>query len=599
MKQQLISRLVVGALAAIAANAAFAGQIQASSVSIAREVITDDAQAITSPSISYRFNGDVDARLQDQTFQVQFNLKAGTWKSAGLAAHVKLTDGVSGDAITQGVAAGNYEVKTLSLSADKTTLFATITVHTIAAPAGLIKQPIVSIASSTTSTDNPTIIGLKTVVGDVAACDNLVKTLKVGVKHYVALSDPSILATDANATADEHTRAGATNDATLITFPTNLNVRVVKSSSNAKLDVSQNSTRFATNGNAVTQTGTVFDSYISTTVANLGSVYLVQQATGYDADLVNQYALANAGSVFIAGQATKVDGRVEAKDVKIVVTADQGFQVGSTLELNTKADGSGAPLYQKSFPDAASAGVTSTTFTVNVPADLAKLAASAGTEQGLYVIYRAAATAAVIPGTSFTVSAATIEKAPESGTAPNLFAEQNNTCNGPLYSLGGSIKIDVRNYAATARNDGWLSVLRLINTSEVRTATVYAQYIGADGKYGNWGKLTTLAPRASQNLTPDVVNAKLTNAPAAPTATDNAASSVPVATAGGDAPRLRITTSDGNTLRVQNYLYNPASKNFIEASGSQGVDFTYSNDRALTSTQNTEQDAQAGINQGN
>src|SRR5574343_7576 len=74
MKEKLISRLVMGALVGLAATGAYAGQIQSSSTSIAREVITTDAQAVTSPRVSYRFAGDVDARSQDQTFQVQFTL---------------------------------------------------------------------------------------------------------------------------------------------------------------------------------------------------------------------------------------------------------------------------------------------------------------------------------------------------------------------------------------------------------------------------------------------------------------------------------------------------------------------------------------------
>ena len=59
MKKTLAARLVVGALAVIAAGGVMAGQIQASSVSIAREVITTDTQTVIAPSISYRFFGDV------------------------------------------------------------------------------------------------------------------------------------------------------------------------------------------------------------------------------------------------------------------------------------------------------------------------------------------------------------------------------------------------------------------------------------------------------------------------------------------------------------------------------------------------------------
>jgi hypothetical protein len=56
MKQKLLTRLVLASLVGAAAVGVQAGQIQASSVSIAREVITTDTQAVTSPSISYRSN---------------------------------------------------------------------------------------------------------------------------------------------------------------------------------------------------------------------------------------------------------------------------------------------------------------------------------------------------------------------------------------------------------------------------------------------------------------------------------------------------------------------------------------------------------------
>ena len=61
MKQTLLSRLILAGLAGAAMSAAHAGQIQASSVSIAREVITLDTQSVNSPAIAYRFAGDVDA----------------------------------------------------------------------------------------------------------------------------------------------------------------------------------------------------------------------------------------------------------------------------------------------------------------------------------------------------------------------------------------------------------------------------------------------------------------------------------------------------------------------------------------------------------
>jgi hypothetical protein len=172
------------------------------------------------------------------------------------------------------------------------------------------------------------------------------------------------------------------------------------------------------------------------------------------------------------------------------------------------------------------------------------------------------------------------------------FPEQNNFCKGPLFALASGVKIDVRNYA-TAATSGWLSVIRVINPSETNTAVVYGQLIHADGKYGNWGQIATLAPRAVANLRSDQINPMLdkvptTVTPGAPGPVDNGASKA------GD--RLRITADGVGSLRVQNYLYNPASQNFIEASSSQAVDFDGTVDRApVNEGQYQSQDAQTGL----
>ncbi|HEY9101390.1 hypothetical protein [Chitinimonas sp.] len=591
MKQQLISRLVVGALAAIAANSAFAGQIQASSVSIAREVITTDTQAVTSPSIAYRFNGDVDARLQVQTFQVQFTLGGdATWNTAGNIAHVSVTNGITAAALVNGT---DFTVTTLALSADKKTLFATISVPVAT---GLVQQPIVAISQSAVVANNPTIVNLKKVVGDVAECDTAVKVLPVDVKHYVALSDPSALATDVTATADEHKRPAAANTTTLITFPTNLLVNVTKSGPDAKLRVAGGNVDFTGTADATPNAADangVFQSFQGATLANLGSLTLKQNAQGYDSNLANQYMLNNATApAGVKGIATAAvnNGQVEVSRFDVKVSASQGFVVGGAMFLSTN-ESCTAPIAGSNV------AITSTNaagpVTLTIPTAGINAAFGAAGTNPVHVCYNVAAATAVVPGSSFYVDSATLVKA-AAGTDLN---EQNNFCKGPLYALSGSVKIDVRNYASTARADGWLSVLRLINPSETRTVDVYGQYIHSNGLYGKWGKLATLAPRAVLNLTPDVVDAKLINAPAHSVTANNATTAVGTT---GDAPRLRITSENSDTLRVQNYLYNPASKNFIEASGSQGVDFTGSADRAPSNEgQYQEQDAQKGLNGGN
>ncbi|MFT4170931.1 MAG: hypothetical protein QM639_00110 [Rhodocyclaceae bacterium] len=630
MKQKLIFRLIVGALAGAAVSASYAGQIQASSVSIAREVIVADDQRITSPVISYRFFGDVDARLQRQVFQVQFILGNGEWATAGAIAsdNIKFTDGVTGAAVPRvatGVAPtqGQYEVTALNIAADKKTLYATITVYSdgTGSAAGLIKQPILSVAADALAANNPTIIKLKQVVGTVEECDKSVRNLPVEVKHYVALSQPMVLADDTNASPDEHKRGGSTNGTTLVTFPTNIYVQVEKSTGDARVDVANNSLRF---------TGSVGPgktSYISPTVMNLGRFRLVQNANGYDANLLNNYLLAGpAGTpadqgvdgVTTAttgmGLSIAAAGEVEALKAVVKVSASQGFVnqsrvfldtnhmcgtpiTGTTVTINsTNAAG---PITLKIPTTGINAAFGNTGVSIPDPYDASATPAPVFGDgaRPVYVCYDVTGTSTPIPTSSFNIDGARLVKAPNSATSPIYYNEQDNYCKGPLYVLSGSIKIDVRNYASNAREDGWLSIIRLINNSETRTIDVYGQYIHRDGNYGKWGKLATLAPRAVLQMDPTAVNAVLTNAPAHANNAINATSEVATS---GDAPRLRITSENGDTLRVQNYLYNPASQNFIEASGSQGVDYTGTSDRAPVSEgQYTEQDAQAGLNGGN
>ncbi|MBI1891027.1 MAG: hypothetical protein HYS18_10295 [Burkholderiales bacterium] len=614
-------------LAAFATNAAYAGQIQASSVSIAREVITTDTQAVIAPSVAYRFSGDVDARVQTQTFQVQFTLGSGAWAAAPTATAISVADGVSGALADQGAqGAGDYSVSNIGLSTDKKTLWATITVWNASATDGtalftlvntrLIKQPLISInvTSNNVAGTNPTNVaaqrgtvnGLFTVVGDLvvdaaAGTCSAVKTMPVTFKHYTALSNPAAIATDSTATPDEHVRAGSTNTATLITFPTNILPVITTSTGNAKINAAGANLNFS--GTATG--GAAPDSWINATVVNLGKISLSQNAQGYDANLQNNYLLTGNpanGGVSAVATATLTNGNVEASSLTATVTATNGFVSGGTLWLDSSAvcAGGGGIVSGGAAATAITAGTAAGPITLTVNTAQLNAALSGTGTRDLHVCYGVNGVATAIPQSAFTTKVVLVKAA----AGANL-NEQNNTCSGPHYSLGGGVKIDVRNYATSKANGGWLSVIRLINPNETRAVDVYGQIIHPDGTYGPWGLLTSglnagtanadkLAPRAVLNLTSTQVDAKLTNAPAHATTALNG-SSTPVASDTG--ARLRITSNAASTLRVQNYLYNPDSKNFIEASSTQGVDFEGSIDRApVNEGQYQDQDAQKGLN---
>ena len=619
MKQKLLSRLVLASLAGAAVTSVHAGQIQASSVSIAREAISSDTQAIVSPSISYRFAGDVDARVQALQKEFGSSTVPGTWAAAPTADAYSVTDGVTGQIQDQaaGVPTGvnaSYTVVATNLSTDKKTLWVTFTVNQGAT--ALVKQPIISLNVTTNlvggvsgpiAGTRATVNGLKTVVGDIVAdytADGTcaaVKTARVGVKHYVGLQNPAAIATDANGTPDEHTRAAATNSGTLITFPTNLGVKFAASTGTLKLQSGGNQFFDSTGAGAVVAsaapstpgTAHVAAAGAGQLTARLGIARLTQEAVGLDSNLTNVYALSNTGGVTVAATAAANNGEVEVKSFDLQISATNGFSVGGTLFAAAAGANCAAAI--------AGSSVTVTAANAAGPIVVPVTSAAAFGASGaapVEVCYTVTGTATV-PSSAFSV-VGTLVKSAE--TAGNSFAEQNNVCKGTLYSLGGGLKIDVRNYASSAEKSGYQSVLRLINNSDVVTADVYAQVIHQDGKLGNWAKLTDLKPRASLNMTAAQIDAKLAagTAPDAGAANNGAAAAAyqaGSATSSDTAPRLRITSNSGNSLRVQNYLYNAATGQILEASSSQAVDFNGNNDRAPGSDgQYISQDANSGIN---
>lgn len=165
-----------------------------------------------------------------------------------------------------------------------------------------------------------------------------------------------------------------------------------------------------------------------------------------------------------------------------------------------------------------------------------------------------------VPNTFFTNAVATLFK-------DDASEQTNVSCPAPMAFIQGGVKVDVRHYQAVTTADDWWSVVRVINNSERDTAVVEAQYIWDDGKYGLWGTLGTLAPRASMNLSSPVIATLLTTAPISlPAAQINTA--VPRDTK----TRLRIA-ADVSTIRVQNYFYNTKTGLLSEVSAAQGADF--------------------------
>jgi len=494
----------------------------------------------------------------------------------------------------------SYQVTNIGLGTDKKTVWATITVNQGAA--ALVKQPLISInvtsntiagvAAVNVSAQRGTVSKLFSVVGDLVADYNAngtctdVKTLPVSFKHYVALSNPAAIATDTTATADEHNRGGATNNATLMVFPTNVKVNLATSTGGAILTPGGNLT-FTADG-----AGT---SWVDANTVMLGSVSLAQNALGYDSNLSNQYVLAGVAG---GSSATGLDaqttaaanaGDVEVNTVTVKVAATQGFAVGSTLYASTAAN-CGA-LVAGSTTAVTTALTAAGPITVTIPNAAVNAAFGATGTGPVYICYDVDSIN-TIPSSAFSAVGTVVKAA----AGANL-NEQNNTCSGNFYALGGGIKIDVRNYASSQEASGYQSVIRFINNSDSAAADVWGQIIHQDGKLGGWGKIVDLPVRASVNMTAAQIEAKLTNAATAAIGATPAAAQAATATTASAAPRLRITSTTGKSLRVQNYLFNSATGQILEASNSQGVDFEGTTLRAPASEgQYQIQDANSGLN---
>jgi hypothetical protein len=231
--------------------------------------------------------------------------------------------------------------------------------------------------------------------------------------------------------------------------------------------------------------------------------------------------------------------------VKVTVAATQGFVVNGRLTLNTAANcaaGTDIP-----------GSVTITAANAAGPIDLtianANVNASFGAATGTAPVYVCYSTAGVLTVPSSVFSAvARVNK----GVAGVNLNEQDNICKGNYQSLGGGLKIDVRNYAASSETGGYMSVLRFINNSDSAPADVWAQFVHQNGNLGNWAKLADIPVRGAVNMTAKQIDAKLAAGSAATAAIGTAATVAQAATAttSDTAPRLRITSTTGKSLRV-------------------------------------------------
>jgi hypothetical protein len=422
--------------------------------------------------------------------------------------------------------------------------------------------------------------------------------------------------------------AGQVNNGYIL-FAQALNVRV-------GTGVAQNRTTDVLGGNTTLVGGP--NLFGNTTTMPLGFVQFINRANldAWDLDVAGRFYKfnpdtgANGLNGDFNGLPTNTDGDVDinvtGSPLIVTIPSTNGFAVGTTFSLannpfcttgaagapGTPGGGPGSPLYS---PDGLTASVffpattlQAATSTVNGLSGELDKTTGPGTGPGgvptvtgyvatnnMYYVCMTVPGNTVVPLSSFKGVTARLTK--QSGARE----QDNNSCPGDFAGLGGGIKIDVRNFFPwnpANPNNVWLGIIRVINNSETTTADLTGQYIRADdGKYGKWGSLGNLAPRAARYFTSkeifDALNQNSTTAGAA--ITDNSGSGG-LTTIAGQAlqanTRLRISSGAASTLRVQSYIYNATTQALVEVSASQGADFV---NIESAPRDHIDQDAQTGI----
>ena len=410
-----------------------------------------------------------------------------------------------------------------------------------------------------------------------------------------------------------------------IVFETALNVRIDKSYSTT-LNLPDRATDPVQNNALFTLIAGTFG---TTTTMPLGSIRFtnVPSLDAWDVSIdTNYYKFRAAGGTAQGDLGTappnlQIDGDVDVGSLQVKVDSTNGFAPNSGFRLSNN------PFCTNSGINLASTTGTETTppnttlsRTVNF-SHAQIVAATTGGVAGTLLT----TTGDIVPGTGagtaptgyvasttryylcYDVTGAATDQIPQSqftGTATLIKEtggnEQGNvSCPNPLAGLGGGVKIDVRNFFPwNPNNTGsqWVGVIRVINNSETQNADVTGQYIRADGKYGQWGTMGVLSPRQSRYYSSKEVFDLLINNSSTAGADNTGSGGLTAPTGQALAPntRVRISSNQSSTLRVQSYIYNSITQALVEVSGAQGADFvnveTFNGNNGVDS-----QDAQTGI----
>lgn len=614
----------IASVLAVAAGSANAGQIDSSSTTLAREVIYADNQVVRAPSKSYSFVGVIDARTNEQRLQLQWTLSGGLkWSRAGdlaftgtgattdtlpidvTAANVLKLNGKNLANADIGFGAGltlltGATVEAFLADGDSTLVF-NVTIP--AAAANYVKDAVFQINpddfAGAAAAANVGITNALTVAGTtICAVDQ--RSADISFKHFTNHNGNNQVITGTSPDS-EHIRAGSNNSGRYVNFTENV-IFTFASATQSQTDAATLRNTFLRSAAQVTDLTPA-----ATTLAvnanrlhRIGTIDLSKIAAGLDLDYTSQYGNGANTTPFELGDfnigAPSNVGIIDASRILLTVKAPAGasaVSAGSTVALLDNNDAL--------IAGTVTAFDATGTATISLPTAALMSALANGTGARLYYVVNG--TSEIPQNSTFNVTAL-LDK---TDAAP--LREQDTTCKADLAGIGGGIKIDVRNYAtaATYKGTGTSTSVRIINNSESQTADVYAQLIYADGTYGPWGQLPTLAPRAVSMLSNEQIEALLTNAPA--TANPFGTGTVYTSTEGaavvgnkkaGVSDRLRIVSNTGTTLRVQSYMI--VGNTVIDTSNAQGVDFENNGSRVpenAVDAQPVSQDAINGLSRNN
>lgn len=553
MKQKLLSALVVAAVAGMAVNAN-AGVIQSSYKNYAAEVFGDNTVVLTAPTIGYALALPLTGTAANpNSFTVQWTLSGGAiWNAAPIAATIVLAQP---DGTVAAQSATTYQVAAPTLSADGTTLTAVVTVYSNYTTGS---QIVLGGGGAVQVTKVGTTLGAPALSTD--GCSDAVASVNVTAK----LTNAAGTEFDSN-----FNLAPLLNTTPIVQSRRAIEVLALSSSAfprttvaAADTDIEQSKVDVLTPSLGKNFTNTPVDLTASTVAINLGQVIVRDRAVLFDLNGANPYSVDTVG---FGTAANSNVGIVEANGITFKVAGK--FATGGTVTVRSNSVAAGG--------NTVVGALVPSTVTFNGDRSEATVTVAAGdltdalftkdvngatpTARRLNIVYTVTG-AAQIPVAQFKVTSGQLNKYTASKEAPNV------ACPGNIYNLiANGVQVDVRNYvpaAAAVPSGGWKSIVRIINTDEGQAADVLGTVLHRNGDLGASALLVTLKPREVVYMQSADIDAKLTAAATA-TATSFGADDV------GQNARLRLTAAT-SSIRVQNYLFNPANGNFIEGSSAQG-----------------------------